>query len=184
MSQVCPKCQREDAIQKVSAIVLTGRSTATFSGPSIAVAQVGGKLTPAAGYTQLSGSTVTHLASLLAPPAKPKKRNPGGCYVLLGIWGLLAAVSMPAIFLSEPDMRWMAVFGIVWLVIGILAFRQASRESAKYPSAYDQQLKQWERAMSIWESTYYCFRDDLVFDSNTGNATSPQSLASLLFAPR
>ena len=55
MTNFCPICNKDDAIQKVTVIVAGGRSSGHFSGPP-------------GDYTPVYGNTVSGLARLLAPP--------------------------------------------------------------------------------------------------------------------
>lgn len=73
MSITCPVCNKDDVIQKVAAIIVSGRASGTFSGPSGGVTYSDGKWGTVGGYSVLSGQTTTELAQLLAIPKKPKE---------------------------------------------------------------------------------------------------------------
>lgn len=103
MSILCPIDGKDDAIQKVSAIVLSGTSTGTDSGPTGGVAHVGGKWGTVRGYSTLSGQTRSDLASTLALPPKPK-----------------AGGTLKTIFSMIVVLAW---FGLsIWLAVGAIAF--------------------------------------------------------------
>ncbi|GAB4574703.1 MAG: hypothetical protein Kow0077_22600 [Anaerolineae bacterium] len=40
----------------------------------------------------------------------------------------------------------------------------------------------WEHAMDRWAGLYYCFRDDIVFDPETGEWCHPADLHEFLYA--
>jgi len=68
MILACPIDNKDDSIQKVSAVVASGRSTGTFSGPTGGTVSYDGKSGSVSGYSSLSGSSTSHLAQLLAHP--------------------------------------------------------------------------------------------------------------------
>ena len=73
MPIVCPIDSKDDAIQKVSALVSAGKSTGSFSGPSGGLTRTGEGWGSTVGYTTLRGGTITDLAKMLTPPRKPKQ---------------------------------------------------------------------------------------------------------------
>ena len=68
---VCPQCENDSSIQRVSAVVADGTSTGSFSGPSGALTYSDGKVGSASGYTYLSGEAITNLASMLNLSPEP-----------------------------------------------------------------------------------------------------------------
>ncbi len=85
MILACPIDNKDDAIQKVSAVVSGGQSTGTFSGPTGGTVSYDGKTGSVSGYTTLSGTSTSRLAQLLAPPPPPIKPSGLGCWWIL-IW--------------------------------------------------------------------------------------------------
>jgi len=71
MAIICPQCNNDDSIQRVSAVVAGGTSTGSFSGPSGAITYSDGKVGSVGGYTHLSGSSTTNLANMLKLSPKP-----------------------------------------------------------------------------------------------------------------
>jgi len=81
---VCPHCNKDDAIQKVSAIVDAGISSGSYSGPSTSHVSIDGKSGTSYGYSFLSGSGMTELARQFIPPSEPRKPvKKTGCGFLL-----------------------------------------------------------------------------------------------------
>ena len=74
-SLICPVCQRDDLIQKVTAIVSSGTFTGSFIGPTSSIGQTGDTLSTGFGITSVSGSTQSNLAKQLASPPKPKENR-------------------------------------------------------------------------------------------------------------
>lgn len=87
MSNSCPICQKDDAIQRVVAVVQSGRSSGTYSGPSGGVAYSDGKWGSVSGYSTLSGSTVSDLAKSLVPPQEPQRGSLG---LIFWLWLLVS----------------------------------------------------------------------------------------------
>ena len=71
---ICPQCENDSSIQRVSAVVAGGVSTGSFSGPTTAITYSDGKIGNAGGYTHISGGTSTNLAKILDLPQEPKIR--------------------------------------------------------------------------------------------------------------
>lgn len=85
MPIVCPIDGKDDAIQKVSALVSAGKSTGSFSGPTGGIAHIGGEWGTVGGFSRLKGGTITDLAKMLTPPKKPNRPRTKiiGCSILL-----------------------------------------------------------------------------------------------------
>ncbi len=170
---LCPVCGKDDAIQKVSAIVASGRASGTLSGPSGGAAYVGGKWGITSGYTTLSGGITTELARKLSPPPQPRAVSLGAVILLIVLggsclfWGL-------SLLSDIPEMAgWFILAGVLLIPIAIAAYQSGRARVAEQGPA-------WEKSMQKWSRLYYCFRDDLVFDPSTGKTCQPESLAEFL----
>ena len=73
MNLTCPIDNKDDSIQKVSAVVASGQSSGTFSGPTGGTVSYDGKTGSVSGYSSLSGSSISNLAQLLGHPREPNK---------------------------------------------------------------------------------------------------------------
>jgi len=57
-------------------------------------------------------------------------------------------------------------------------FRKKTREEERY--AAERPL--WEKVVEVWNRSYYCFRDDIVFDPKTGGgACRPKDMKEFLY---
>jgi len=57
-------------------------------------------------------------------------------------------------------------------------FRKKTREEERY--AAERSL--WEKVVEVWNRSYYCFRDDIVFDPKTGGgACRPKDMKEFLY---
>ena len=188
MPTLCPICNKDDEIRKVSAIVSAGQSSGVFSGPA-----------GDGGYTMLSGSSSTKLARMLAPPPAPK--HPGGSasallivfiivilFLCIGpgvalIWsqptGLLATGQLE---LGPQTIGLFLVFiGVFWLLpVVVGGYLGIARRKAKYAA----EKPPWDRAIEKHRRLYFCFRDDIVFDPKTGETCQPQALIKFLYSTR
>jgi len=177
MSTLCPVCGKDDAIQKLSAIVASGQASGTFSGPSVGATRVDGKWGTTGGYTTLSGSTVTELARKLASPPQPQPK--GGCVVALGV--LLGGLFVLNGLLVSGDTSVGLGPALALILVGVcviaLPIAYYKKEQVRVAA---QEEPAWEESMRKWQRLYYCFRDDLVFDSQTGETCQPDSLTEFL----
>jgi hypothetical protein len=210
-STVCPKCNKDDSIQKLSAILATGISTGSYSGPSGGYVTVDGKSTNVSGYSHLSGSSVTELAKLVSPPDSPNKpvksmwgRVIAATIVLvtffcviqpfLGIIFGITAFFLGDNFLEEYGnsptliLGALVLFGIS-IVILVLAGKISTQKldksaEIKYQEAlgeYSIAKPKWNSAMEKWKRSYYCHRDSLVFDSEGQDSCEPTNLDEYLY---
>ncbi len=199
-SIVCPLCNKDDVIQKVSAVVASGKTTSKFSGPSGGIANVDGKWGVVSGYTSLSGHTISELATLLAPPPEPKKPSGFGYWwILIGgvVIPVLAFIPMfilvistilyPSInqsvgllspsFIMLPCLGCLSVVSLVILFIWI-----DNRIKVKSKPKYLAEKLKWDTAMQHWNRLYYCNRHDIVFDPDTNETCMPQDTKKFSYA--
>jgi hypothetical protein len=195
---VCPVCGKNDAIQKVSGVVASGQASGTFSGPSGGVVNVDGKWGAKGGYTTLSGSTVSNLAALLSPPPAPRKWPFGffGTVLTVLIWyfvvlplvgGSIVFLIAAVVNLINNGLGWpTALAGVLVcllsLGVGILIIRWYVKKFREARANHPLTRAAWESAIQRWERSYYCNRDDVVFDPDTGRTCQPQGLKLFLYA--
>ena len=75
---------------------------------------------------------------------------------------------------------------IIGLIIGgWLAFRyfknKENKKKAVEEIRYLAEKPQWDNAMQKWNRLYYCHKHDIVFDSESGESSSPNSLKEFLY---
>ena len=74
------------------------------------------------------------------------------------------------------------VGGFVWFVVSVGAFKVAKtwvRERNQHWAQealprFEAEHARWRSAVTRWNSLYYCFLDDLVFDPETAESCQPQ----------
>lgn len=172
MNLACPIDNKDDSIQKVSAVVTAGQSIGTFSGPSGGVTHSNGKWSTTSGFTTLSGSTTSNLASLLAPPSEPKKGSLGILfYLALFVMGI-------TIWLFG---YFSTIIPVLAVAIIIITYIQENRRKAQADFRYTQEKPTWDAAMSKWSRLYYCHKHDIVFDPETGEYCDTTSLREFIY---
>lgn len=180
MPDLCPRCNKNDMIQKISAIRREGISTGSFTGPSGGISYAGGKFGTVAGVTTLSDTSITQLAALFQPPEKPVMGSPnsksiGTIVVIIIVLGIFITVCSfsPLIFGNSQTAGF--IIGVVMFAFGvILAIVHGKNEtSPETKASYDAEYEKWEHRMSIYERIYYCKRDDICFDPQSGRVAKP-----------
>lgn len=199
---VCPRCDKDDAVWKLSSVVEWGSASGTFSGPSVSVTRMDGKWGTTGGYTSLSGSTKTELARMLEPPAEPAKPGGLGCLDVLFYLGVMIICatmagtglvlgimavgdsneSLTARVLLFLFLLGVSVIGFVGLFQTFKYFEKNHRKKKKQSAArYAEEKPAWDAAMRKYRRSYYCFRDGIVFDPETGTACDPSRLVEYLY---
>ncbi len=151
----CPKCEKDDQIQKVSSLVTSGISTTNYKNSF-------GNIETASSQTRLS--------SRLSPPAKPvhKPNLLNNVLLFIGIYLIGTVID----FLSQSN-----IFGGLSLIVGLGFIIWISvTPSNKHKTL----LSEWERKIDNWNELYYCYRDDCVFDPRNGKTASASNLERLL----
>jgi len=187
---VCPECGLNDEIKRVPGIIAEGTASVQMSGPTGAVFNVGGDWGAGGGWTRLTGVQQTNLAKSLTPPPDPRVGAGIGC----GGWAIVA-------FLAYVTFAncWMIVIGLSTFIagfagggfenvlfglllasigIGIMYFAGRAalrkyRSNATLKEEAEANGPAWEAMMTIWERSYYCKRDYIVFDPTAGETTAP-----------
>ena len=187
---LCPICSEKDALQKLSAIVLSGQSSGRFSGPTGGVTYTGGKLGVVGGYSSLEGRITNELIKLLMAPSEPTKKGGLGFLRWLGLWYLIWAILF--VFgggLSNDGTSletWRAYLFIFLFGLSLFLTYQIGKNidrdmKKKNEKAYEKEKALWDEAIARWGRSYYCFRDHVVFDSETGARVPPEKLDELLY---
>ncbi len=175
MAILCPICNENDAIQKLSAIRSSAQSTAWVRG--------------------YEGTITTEIAELLHPPnppAEPLLRDPvlwirKYVYWILVILMPVLVIVILANINTGPASEIILAFAFVcalaywaWSLRRNIKELESSERLGKMAEARKARAEAWKATMDIWERSYYCFRDDVVFDPVTNNYASPKDLLDLL----
>ncbi len=182
MDITCPRCRRVDQVMKVSAIVRAGTAHATWGG----TIQGGGHsyrtLNPidvrqwttnnSSGSVGGHTSSRTVLAASLAPPPQPAFEDPAGkllggfaLCLLVGIFLIGAGISAATTAINPDAGHGIAlkIFGGLVIALGILSLFRWPNASSQANIRHEEQMRIWSQQMGIWDHSYYCGRDDLVY---------------------
>jgi hypothetical protein len=159
---VCPQCNKDDAIQKVSAIVDGGSSLG--------------------GYSYLTGINIADLSNKFLPPSQPNRpTDPGSRFVALASAPFLLVFCLtaccffytPFFPLATEGIIFIAfvLSGVVFVVSGVLgdfmfiwAEKKFRREFEEAKTKHEIEKSKWETALRKWNNLYYCHRDGIVDD--------------------
>lgn len=164
---VCPKCEKSDSIQKVSAIYTGGTSSFSYevygSGNKTAVSQ-------------------TQLAERLKQPKEPPKpvsqfQATINALVSCAVAGIPSTLITFGVlnFLGISDSWFTAyiVAVVLWLIFAIPKIPELIRKATDAHT-------HWERQIANWWELYYCHRDDCIFDPRSGKTASASNPERLL----
>jgi hypothetical protein len=194
MNPTCPIDNKDDAIQKVSAVVASGQSSGTFSGPTGGIVSYDGKTGSVAGHTTLSGSSTSQLAFLLAPPPEPKEES-YSCLLTILAWFMIIAGGAElyvyvANFLLSGEFHGVlgGIFGFILFIIfvvmvwgGLKILKARKVHINKEREKLQQNIPIWESAMRKWDRLYYCHKHDIAFDPENGETCPSNSLKEFLY---
>jgi len=169
MSNVCPVCKKDDQIKKIAAIRMEGASNGVFVGSTGGITVSGGKLGTTTGMAALSGRTVTDLARVLPPPAEPKVEKPSS--PLIALLCIVGAIMELIGFVTLSTNSGVALFigGILLFIIAAaIGFNIQSTKKEEYALKNKKARDAWKKQMEIYNRLYYCSRDYISFDPDTG----------------
>ena len=186
MNNMCPVCQKDDAIQRVVAVVQAGQSSGMYFGPSGGITHADGKWGTVSGYTTLSGSTTSDLARLLAPPKEPVKDTATfqtGCGVGLVfvtiVGGFTAGWALSGATAGEIFAA--IIRFLVIGILGILILRSGIRKRKSSDEQYPHAIAKWEKAKVCWQRLYFCHRDGIVFDPESSKTCQPTQIREFIY---
>ncbi len=187
-SIVCPICAHDDQIQKLSAIASSGTATGSFSGPTGGVTYSNKQWGTFGGYSHLTGQTATKLAQMLEPPRKPTPSTfsmfPGTCLTVVVV---LIGAAITTVTLIENSIPTALLFLVLTAAISAFLARGSENQRKAFEAEHLKEnqlaLDRYQIAVALYDRSYYCFRDDQVFDPETGKHCAPQNLAEFLFPP-
>lgn len=186
MNITCPICQDSHTVSKVSGIADAGTVRGTLSGPTAAMSYTpDGKLVPTGGYTTLNNNSSTILAQkvkLKQPPELPDKK---GCFwwvFWVGIVGMVLFGLMNLCVATSADISGGHQFIMIVILIGYWYFiiSNKNKKIKKQAEEYEALLPIYNEYNSIWNRCYYCQKDDIVFDPETGKYGAPGTFPKYL----
>ena len=173
MSLVCPICQKDDKFEKVSSVFDTEEKTGTYHGPATTVAYTDGKYQVGSSWVSGTTNVSSQLGRKLSPPTKPSPPSYSWLFYLgliigvpSGLCAVINFIIMPGKSIRMEDGFWIVVIGTI-LGIALIVYDRNKRNQ-KVPN-YQEELNTWQIKMTEWNRWYYCRRDDIIFDPQTGD---------------
>jgi hypothetical protein len=161
---VCPHCNLNDKIEKVSAIV-SSQSHQISSYPY----QVGAPT-----------HQVSELAQSLMPPKKPEQKGltkPDFYYriLILGFIGICPIL----LALSGDQTGSNLLLGLGALAFTVFYYLSSQDKLKKGEIEHKEAVNKWNDASVKWEHLFYCYRDDIVFNPIDNKTASPKDITQL-----
>ncbi|MDW8212458.1 MAG: hypothetical protein RMJ55_02785 [Roseiflexaceae bacterium] len=193
----CPICHRSDKTEKLSSIVRSGTDniSGTITTTSTYIDNHGRKQYDTH-VTPLTATRQSELARILNPPEEPEKPSGFGC-LWIPILLLLLFFTFNCLLMAlatagnigtynklAGGLTEIALFAIiVFLFIASLRYLRRKDKSIleRNKQIYFTEKSRWDSAMSIWSRSYYCHRDDVVFDPITRKVCQPQQIQPFIF---
>lgn len=181
MPILCPICENDDKIQKVSSVYLSGISFGHYKGPATSVMYSQGKVGGVSTY--VSGTTVssTSLANSLSPPLAPNKPSIPfyfylGLVMFVGGIGFCLSTVLPTMLTQNitkiNDLEGFILFtlccAVIPIIFGIVTIFRGIVTKQKQVESYPGLLATYNKDLEGWNRQYYCHRDDAIFDPTTG----------------
>jgi hypothetical protein len=183
----CPKCGLLDQVRKVSAICTSDTTLNTSDSSTIGVGLTrGGNVAIGGASTTTRGLQRTHLSLKLAPPPEmhPFIGSSRDGALALFAFGLVAALVEAYMIVSRSAMGGLVVLPAVAAILLFAASYwlngRSRRKDVELREEYDKRQIAWRRRVEVWSRVYDCFRDDIVFDPESGKWSDPDNLAALL----
>jgi hypothetical protein len=157
----CPRCAKNDQIRKVSTVVREGTA-----GGSTAYGSV---------------TTRSNLAAALTMPSPAQMSSSLGGTIGCGIgiafivWVVVGTI-VGAIFAVALHLAWIAAIFDILLAGGLVVWIISAVKSHSAEKAeVDAQNRLYPAMERVWNSLYYCFRDDIVFCEYAPHSSAPSS---------
>lgn len=179
----CPKCNLHDRIEKVTSIVKS--HTRTREQTEWATGYYTDKNGKEQSYSYPRSYDVveaTDLAKRLTPPEPPQEKTFSSCLLILG--GVLLFFSILTLVLAiefgvNETNDWSRIGELIPVLIplgmGILVFVAKRKHDKNETKRVASEMLLWEDAIKKWNRLYYCYRDDIVFDSaDMTNSCQPE----------
>lgn len=183
---ICPKCGESSAVQSTRTLVSAGVSNTHGSAVTFPIFGEGEINT-----TYFGSSTTSHLAHRLMPPGQPVARAWPWVLSVTVLFTLIAPKAAYDSIFNSPGLEYFStpasyifssiffIFGLgIGFALGLIAgmiMRAIGNATWIIPS----RAAWYPRAERVW-STYYCGRDDTMFDA--GYAGSPEQFISYVWS--
>ncbi len=175
---VCPRCQQNDRVEKVSAIYVEGLAGARQLKKAGAGREAPRRL------TRLSPQEARSLGSRLVPPAAPTRVQVRPVHPDLVVAAFTAILPFFVIGIASsqralllPILVFLAlVYGLYFLARARILERFARQQADRQAEAL-----RYQKAIQAWMRLYYCARDEALFFPGSFKSAPVEEAGSLLF---
>lgn len=167
----CPLYKHIDSIAKVSAVYSSGVSEGSYSGTAVSfITPFSPNESSSVAFTPVSmrGVNISELSKRLAPPPEPQ--YPSRLWFVIFL--ILACLSLAFIWVGGLTLPFLVIFGALAAWQGVSNSNKIKKIKEYIPI--------YEKSMVSWNKLYYCFRDDIVFNPETNEYTSPKKIYNLI----
>lgn len=188
MAVLCPLDQKDDSVQKLSALFTAGQSIGTYQGTSYGTAYVNGKPTTVTSSSSGNTYSTTSLAASVAPPTPPV------AVTLLQLMGWSLLFYLSACLIIAPYFVWkrlkvwvssdtsiqkqiftplFSFYCVIALLFGwalfwaVLLIPLLNRIRMHEDLA--RRIELYQESVHKWDQLFYCHRCDIIFDPVSGN---------------
>lgn len=179
----CPQCNKDDKVQKVTAIVAGQRHEISGGSWNTQVyIDKEGKKRSEDHYVPYSATQMSVLAQHLSPPTEPDAgSNTGGIVGTIGLLGVAALCGCMGLSAGEQSVG-LIVGAIVLGIVGVGVFISTNNN---YKERLDHvqrvEKPRWRRAKERWDKLYYCSRDDIVFIPSENKSVPLYQMTDYIF---
>ncbi len=194
---VCPLCQRNDLIRKVSAIYHEGIASGVVQERNVFGMTVG--MHPTQTQSNLSARLSPPLPPGYQPPRPNTSRSATLTIILVALVFCPALIFLPLLVLGlpaeiayyqssdrhqtvPPALLWLLFAGLVAMLFAAVFLRWFLWRRS-HPSQHTLQTSaryaQYREALQRWEAMYYCSRDDVVFLPGSAQTARPEERYTL-----
>ena len=196
---VCPIDQKDDSIQKLSAIYTSGCGSGTYQGTSYGTAYVNGKASTVTSTSSGNTYYASNLAASIAPPTPPQAVT---MLQLMG-WSLLFCFSLCLIIapyfvwkrlktwtssdvniqkqIFTPLFNFYCVIALIfgWALIWALLLVPLLNRIRQHEDL-ERRTRLFQESLHKWNRLFYCHRCDIIFDPETSAKFSRSELNNYL----
>lgn len=191
-TKICPICKSDEKIQKITSVVSSNISRVKYSGLSLGTTKDRDGLGLTTINTTLAGSLRSNLAEKLLPPKEPARRGYEDSVEALepikfSTLGLIIGAAMP--FFTDLEFKMQLSIAFSLLAIGIFSFflfdiliKRSRKWQLKKREDRILSWEEWKKAIEKYNTLYYCFRDDVVFEPSTADYCAPDELMNFIYS--
>jgi hypothetical protein len=182
---VCPICEKNDQLRKISSIVDIDTHKISSHSQTWVSSEYGEHFVD----VRLTDAQQSELARKLALPPIPVK--PAGFTIahyvsqaLLGIifWVVIFFIVVCiSLFIKRIPENIVILITILGFIVPVLFIVASTLRYRSRRESYSVNKPIWDKAWFVWNRLYYCFRDNKIYDPETNETLDIQDLHEYIF---